>query len=132
MSEEKGEIKVKLKRGAWEIEITCPEDKLKQAIESVLEGLSSSQAQLPQEEVRRPRATMTCRAMIYKLWEEGWFKEERTLAEVHEELSRRGYNYDKTAVAHNLTDLVRENVLTRQGTPRAYRYVQKRPPTIDQ
>jgi hypothetical protein len=128
MSEEGEEIKVKLKRGSWEIEITCREDKLKQAIESVLEGLASSQAQLPHVEVEKPKATITCRAMIYKLWEEGWFKEERTLAEVHEELSRRGYNYDKTAVAHNLTDLVRENVLTRQGTPRAYRYVQKRPP----
>jgi len=51
------------------------------------------------------------------------------LGEVHEELSRRGYNYDRTAVSHSLTDMVRESILTRVGTMRNYRYIQKRPPS---
>jgi hypothetical protein len=42
-------------------------------------------------------------------------------------MGRRGYHFDRTAVAHALTDLVREGLLTRMGEARGYRYVQKRP-----
>jgi predicted transcriptional regulator len=63
-----------------------------------------------------------------EFWKEGWFTGERNLSDVHEELARRGYHYDRTAVSHALTDLVRENVLTRVGMMRSYRYIQKKPP----
>ena len=62
------------------------------------------------------------------LWNDEWFSTDRGLGEVHEELARRGYHYDRTAVSHALTDLVRESILTRTGSMRSYRYVQKRPP----
>ena len=52
---------------------------------------------------------------------------ERTLSEVHEEMARRGYHYDRTAVAHALVDLVREGTLFRDGVMRNYRYIQKFP-----
>ena len=71
----------------------------------------------------------TCRGILEDLWYEGYFKPEKLLGEVHEELSRRGYNYDRTAVSHSLTDMVRESILTRVGTMRNYRYIQKRPPS---
>jgi hypothetical protein len=74
------------------------------------------------------KSGMTCRGLLENLWLEGHFVSERSLGEVHEELSRRGYNYDRTAVSHSLTDMVRENILTRIGTMRNYRYIQKRPP----
>jgi regulator of replication initiation timing len=74
------------------------------------------------------KSGMTCRGLLENLWFEGHFISERSLGEVHEELSRRGYNYDRTAVSHSLTDMVRENILTRIGTMRNYRYIQKRPP----
>jgi len=41
---------------------------------------------------------------------------------VVQELARRGYNYNSTAVSHSLLDLVRERVLSREGTPRRYVY----------
>ena len=69
----------------------------------------------------------TCRGLLEKLWYEGYFGAEKLLGEVHEELSRLGYNYDRTAVSHSLTDMVRESILTRVGTMRNYRYIQKRP-----
>jgi hypothetical protein len=62
------------------------------------------------------------------MWKEGWFASPRLLSEVHDELSRRGYHYDRTAVAHTLVDLVREGTLFRDGSMRNYRYVQKYPP----
>ena len=71
----------------------------------------------------------TCRSLIEAMWIEGWFNEEKNLSDVHEELARRGYHYDRTAVSHSLTDLVRENTLTRIGMMRSYRYIQKKPPT---
>lgn len=74
------------------------------------------------------KSGITCRGLLESLWFEGHFVSERSLGEVHEELSRRGYNYDRTAVSHSLTDMVRENILTRIGTMRNYRYIQKRPP----
>ncbi len=123
-------IRVKLKKGAWEIEISCPEDKVKQVVESVLSGMditAEAPTAIPTRK-QQARGSATCKGLIEMLWTEGWFTSERNLADVHEELSRRGYNYDRTAVSHSLTDLVREAVLTRTGTMRAYLYVQKRPP----
>lgn len=75
-----------------------------------------------------PKGGTTCRGLLEILLQEGYFKTEKHLGEVHEELSRRGYNYDRTAVSHSLTDMVRESILTRLGTMRNYQYIQKRPP----
>jgi len=47
---------------------------------------------------------------------------------VHNEMARLGFQYDRTAVAHALIDLVKDNILTREGKPRRYQYAQKRPP----
>lgn len=123
-------VRVKLKRGAWEIEISCPEDKVKGVVASVLSGMDivPEAPAIMSERKQQQRGSGTCKGLIEMLWTEGWFTAERNLGDVHEELSRRGYNYDRTAVSHSLTDLVREGVLTRTGSMRAYRYVQKRPP----
>src|SRR6476469_7776100 len=69
----------------------------------------------------------TCRSLIEKIFYEKYFEKEKLLGEVHEELSKMGYNYDRTAVSHSLTDMVREEILTRVGTLRNYRYIQKKP-----
>jgi hypothetical protein len=71
----------------------------------------------------------TCRSLLDNLLFEGYFEKEKLLGSVHEELSRRGYNYDRTAVSHSLTDMVRENILSRVGSMRNYRYIQKKPST---
>ena len=88
-------------------------------------GLESQQQQ---QQKMITKSGITCRGLLENLWVEGHFVSEKSLGEVHEELSRRGYNYDRTAVSHSLTDMVRENILTRIGTMRNYRYIQKRPP----
>jgi hypothetical protein len=71
----------------------------------------------------------TCRSLLEKLLFERYFETEKLLGNVHEELSRQGYNYDRTAVSHSLTDMVRESILTRVGSLRNYRYIQKKPPS---
>ncbi len=86
------------------------------------------EGQQQQQQKVTTKTGITCRGLLENLWVEGHFDSERSLGEVHEELSRRGYNYDRTAVSHSLTDMVRENILTRIGTMRNYRYIQKRPP----
>jgi len=75
------------------------------------------------------RGGITCRGLLQSLWYEGYFGTEKPLGEVHEELSRRGFNYYRTAVSHSLTDMVRENILTRKGTMRNYQYIQRKPPS---
>ena len=150
------EVKIRLKHGEWEVEITCLESKVRQVVETVLSSLDSTKIVDPAirgqiDELRRevealksrpvevrPAANgeqkvvvkggMTCRGLLETLWLEGYFGSERSLGDVHEELSRKGYNYDRTAVSHSLTDMVRETILTRVGTMRNYRYIQKRPP----
>jgi hypothetical protein len=84
--------------------------------------------QQQQQQKVTTKSGITCRGLLESFWFEGHFVSERSLGEVHEELSRRGFNYDRTAVSHSLTDMVRENILTRIGTMRNYRYIQKRPP----
>ena len=86
------------------------------------------EGQQQQQQKLTTKSGITCRGLLENLWFEGFFVSERSLGEVHEELSRRGYNYDRTAVSHSLTDMVRENILTRIGTMRNYRYIQKKPP----
>ncbi|MDA4127026.1 MAG: hypothetical protein OK452_07465 [Thaumarchaeota archaeon] len=122
-------VTVKLKRGSWEIEITAQEDRVQQAVESVLAGMASKEQALvqSQETDSDERRFETCRGVIVTMWKEGWFASSRALSEVHEEMSRRGYHYDRTAVSHTLVDLVREGSLFRDGTMRNYRYVQKYP-----
>ena len=71
------------------------------------------------------RGGTTCRGLLQSLWAEGYFAIERSLGVIHEELSRRGFNYDRTAVSHSLTDMVRENILIRKGTMRNYQYSQR-------
>ncbi|MCS4540153.1 MAG: hypothetical protein HYU03_05635 [Thaumarchaeota archaeon] len=129
-------VTIKLKRGAWEIEITCSEDKVQQAVESVLAGMASKEQvsiteELPREGEREKRFE-TCRGLLLTFWREGWFATPRLLSDVHNEMARRGYHFDRTAVAHSLADLAREDTLSREGVPRNYRYVQKRPPPRSQ
>ena len=122
-------VTVRLKRGAWEIEITTQEDRVQQAVESVLAGMASKEPMLveTQEAEGDQRRFETCRGVMVTMWKEGWFASPRALSEVHEEMSRRGYHYDRTAVSHTLVDLVREGSLFRDGSMRNYRYVQKYP-----
>jgi hypothetical protein len=154
------EVKIKLKHGDWEVEISCAENRVKQVVENVLSSLDAKKIADPaiqsrldamQEQIEalksRPavfekqqggssfggapvekiKGGMTCRSLLDSLWQEGYFSTERALGEVHEELGRRGYNYDRTAVSHSLADMVRETILTRTGTMRNFRYIQKRP-----
>lgn len=122
-------VTVRLKRGAWEIEITSPEDRVQQAVESVLAGMASKEPALVDAQEAEPdsRRFETCRGLLVTMWREGWFATPKALSEAHEEMSRRGYHYDRTAVAHTLVDLVREGMLFRDGSMRNYRYVQKHP-----
>lgn len=112
-------------------EVQSQLDALRQEIDSlktrpIAELMAEDQHQ--QQQKVATKSGVTCRGLLENLWFEGHFISERSLGEVHEELSRRGYNYDRTAVSHSLTDMVRENILTRIGTMRNYRYIQKRPP----
>lgn len=131
MSEgEKPPIRVKMKVGNVEFEIECREDQLKDAVEKILSTVTEHAKEtvaLTEQAVPSAR-TETCKGVIQRLWSEGWFASPRRLGEVHSEMARRGYHYDRTAVAHALVDLVKDGLLTREGRPRRYRYAQKRPP----
>jgi hypothetical protein len=126
---ERPSVTVKLKRGAWEVEITTSDDRVQQAVESVLAGMTSKEPVLVEspELPGDDRKGETSRSVITTMWKEGFFAAPRSLSEVHEEMSRRGYHYDRTAVSHTLVDLVREGSLFRDGSMRNYRYVQKYP-----
>jgi predicted transcriptional regulator len=122
-------IKVKMKVGNVEFEIEGTVDQTNEAVGKLLATVTEKLKETPLiSEETKPRAE-TCKVIIQRLWEEGWFSTPRGLNEVHNEMARKGYHYDRTAVAHALIDLVKENVLTRDGAPRRYRYMQKRPPS---
>jgi hypothetical protein len=130
--QQKPPIKVKMKIGEIEFEIESQEDQIQNTVDKILATVTerlktTSLAQVAERPTPPPRAE-TCKGVIQKLWEENWFGEPKGLDEVHSELARRGFHYDRTAVAHALVDLVKENVLTRIGKPRRYQYAQKRPP----
>jgi len=122
-----------MKIGDIEFEIESQEDQIQGAVDKILTAVTerlknTNLTQTAERPAPLPRAE-TCRGIIQKLWEENWFSEPRGLDDVHTELARRGFHYDRTAVAHALVDLVKDNILTRIGKPRRYQYAQKRPPT---
>ena len=126
-------IKVKMKIGDIEFEIEAQPDQIQTAVNQILATVTEHSKntnlnQPPERQAPLPRAE-TCKGVIQKLWEENWFTEPRGLDDVHTELARKGFHYDRTAVAHALVDLVKDNILTRIGKPRRYQYAQKRPPT---
>ncbi|MEM3616613.1 MAG: hypothetical protein QXJ31_01700 [Candidatus Bathyarchaeia archaeon] len=124
-------IRVKMRVGDIEFEIECQEEQLQAAVDRILSTLTEKLKQAPLALTERqpppPRAE-TCKGIIQKLWEEGWFATPKTLSEVHSEMAKKGFHYDRTAVAHALIDLVKDGILTRDGKPRRYQYAQKRPP----
>jgi len=123
-------IRVKMKIGEIEFEIECQEEQLQTTVEKILSTITEKLKETPliTERVAPPPRAETCKSLIQKLWEEEWFATPRGLGEVHSEMARRGFHYDRTAVAHALIDLVKDGILTRQGKPRRYQYAQKRPP----
>ncbi len=123
-------IRLKMKIGEIEFEIECQEDQLQPTVDRLLSTVTETLKETPlmTERMAPPPRAETCKGIIQKLWEEGWFSTAKGLSEVHSELARRGFHYDRTAVAHALIDLVKDNVLTREGRPRRYQYAQKRPP----
>ena len=128
--EPKPPIRVKMKIGDVEFEIECQEDQLQPTVDKILSTVTDKlkDTQLITERAPQPPRAETCKGIIQKLWEENWFAEAKGLSEVHTELARRGFHYDRTAVAHALIDLVKDDILTREGKPRRYQYAQKRPP----
>ncbi len=131
---QKPPIKVKMKIGDIEFEIESQEDQIQTAVDRILATVTTrlkdlpTTTQSPAERQAPPPRADTCKGVIQKLWEENWFSQPKGLEEVHSELARRGFHYDRTAVAHALVDLVKDNILTRIGMPRRYQYAQKRPP----
>ncbi len=122
-----------MKIGDIEFEIESQEDQIQGAVDKILTAVTdrlknTNFTQAAERPAALPR-TETCRGIIQKLWEENWFSEPKSLDDVHSELARKGFHYDRTAVAHALVDLVKDNILTRIGKPRRYQYAQKRPPT---
>ena len=130
--EEKPPIHMKMRVGDMEFEIECTEDQIKEVVDKILSTVSEYAKKMQDVpkimEPTRPARAQTCKGIIQKLWREGWFASARSLGDVHREMMRIGYHYDRTAVAHALLDLVKEGLLTRQGRPRRYVYAQKRPP----
>jgi len=121
-------IRVKMKIGEIEFEIECQEEQLQATVDKILSTVTEKLKETTLITERAAPRAETCKSIIRKLWEERWFATARGLGEVHSEMARRGFHYDRTAVAHALIDLVKDGILTRQGKPRRYQYTQKRPP----
>ncbi len=129
--QQKPPIKVKMKIGDIEFEIESQEDQLQSAVDQILSSVTkklNTRLYTASERQAPPPRAETCKGVIQKLWEENWFAKQRGLSEVHSEMARKGFHYDRTAVAHALIDLVKDGILTREGKPRRYQYAQKRPP----
>jgi len=134
MTEASGEqekpIRVKMKVGTVEFEIEGTVEQANEAVGKFLQTVTEKLKETPLiTEKETGPSRETCKVIIQRLWEEGWFSSGRGLGEVHSEMARRGFHYDRTAVAHALIDLVKDGVLNREGRPRRYQYVQKRPPS---
>lgn len=125
MSEDKVKIKMNIK--GIDVEIETSPKHIKEAINQVIDSLCSLTTQERISMKESIFSPASCKEALELLWKEGWFSEERRLSDVWLELSKRGYNFDRSAIAHALHDLTKEGILTRLGRTRRYRYIQKTP-----
>ncbi len=126
-------IHIKMRVGNIEFEMDCREDRVQEMIQKVLASLTEYANKPVKVPIERPLSLLraeTCRDIAERLWKENFFSEPKLLSDVHEEMTRIGYHFDRTAVSHVLRDMVRDGIITREGKPRSYLYVQKRPPTL--
>jgi len=129
-------VRIKLRVGDVDVEVECGVGEVGNVVDEVLRALAQQKEVIGGHTgsertgggISVGGRGETCKGIILNLWRASWFELGRALGEVHGEMGRSGFHYDRTAVAHALVDLVREGVLTRVGRPRRYRYVQKRPP----
>ena len=125
-------IRIKLKVAGVEMEIECRPEDVEEAVRRALSGIKGVSGFKEITSKTKPKVKPgTCKELIENLWREGWFSEARTLGEVWDEMARRGYHYDRSAVAHALLDLTREGKITREGKARKYRYIQKIPYVLE-
>ncbi|MDJ0269838.1 MAG: hypothetical protein NXY59_04695 [Aigarchaeota archaeon] len=122
-------IKVRITIGNTTVEVEAPPDQLEEAVRNVVAAIKaagiaaqSEQPQLIPE--RKEQRAVTCRRIVEELLGEGWFSKPRSLGEVASELARRGFSYDRTAIAHVLLDMVREGLMRREGEARSYLYIE--------
>lgn len=131
-SKESSRVRVRLSVGGVDVEVECGVGEVGNVVDEVLRALKDHGVEGGTATSVDNRTAVgrgeTCKGLLMKLWQESWFELGRSLSDVHSELARRGFHYDRTAVAHALVDLVREGTLTRLGKARRYKYVQKRPP----
>lgn len=120
---EKTSLRARITAGdvSVELEAKSPEE-LEEVVKRVLSAIGERTQRPAQAKRGEGKRASTCRDILERLLDEGWFTQSRSLGDVTAELARRGYFYDPTAVAHGLLDLVREERLVREGAPRRYRY----------
>jgi len=121
-------VKIRLNIKGIEVEIEAEPNQIREAITNVLESIEDLGLKIKEE--KEEFYASTCKEAVENLWRDGWFEKPRRLSEVYEELSRRGYNFDRSAISHALSSLTREGVLTRFGKERKYQYIQKIPYTV--
>ncbi|MEM4021617.1 MAG: hypothetical protein QXI18_04530 [Nitrososphaerota archaeon] len=140
---EKNKIRVEIVIGPATVRVEAPPDQIEEAVRNAVAALRSALPELGANEVlagssmakpekARRRPAPTCSELIRGLISEGWFDQPRTLSEVVQELAKKGYHYDSTAIAHSLLDLVREKALVREGIPRRYAYRKPSPAIQEQ
>lgn len=134
-----GRVCVRVRVGGVEFEVECQASELEAVVGRLLgvmverlrgTGLLNESVPSAVAGAAGMLRAETCRGVIVGLWEEAFFAVSRSLGDVHSEMARRGFHYDRTAVAHALIDLVKDGVLSREGKPRRYVYAQKRPPPV--
>ena len=121
-------VKIKLNIKGIEVEVEAEADQIKEVISNLIEGISN--ISMMEEDRNKEFYASSCKEAVEKLWKEGWFQRARRLSEVYDELSRRGFNFDRSAISHALSSLTREGILTRLGRERKYEYIQKIPYTL--
>jgi len=122
MFNNKEAVKVRLTIGDITVEVETSLENVEEAVRRAVLGIHQAREAQIAKNVRQERRTTTCVELIERLVSEGWFSTPRSLSDVVGELARRGYHYDPTAIAHSLLDLVRRELLVREGKPKRYVY----------
>ena len=66
--EKSSDIKIRLRKGSWEVEITCSEDQVKQVVENVLSGFSNTSTETSIiGRTTVSKNTTTCRELLEEL-----------------------------------------------------------------
>jgi len=101
--------------------------KLKKTLSEHEKRISSLEKKIGKNTVKKIKSsgTTSVLGLIMELKDEGFFSKPKQFSDIQDELSRKGFHYNKTSLSKPILTATRKKIIGRIGTKRHWKYVSR-------